>query len=101
MPTRSGSGGELGIGLVGALDVLAPDERDLRRLFRVQVVLLTRPRHVVRAADDRLHPSEPGVACRADLLLAERRGRERHEYVAARVQDELAAADTRPHDLAL
>ena len=48
-----------------------PHEGDLRRFLLPKIGLLARAGHVVGAVDDRLHPPEPRVPRRADLLLGE------------------------------
>src|SRR5258706_13847201 len=107
MPTRSVSAAmsarELRERFIPALDVLAPDVRDLRRVLRPKIRLLARARHVVRAVDDRLHPPQPRVPGRADLLLPKGGGRRRQgdERIAAIVQGEHAIAGRRWHALAL
>src|SRR5258706_1072632 len=107
MPTRSVSAvmsaRELSERFIPALDVLAPDVRDLRGVLRPKIRLLARARHVVRAVDDGLHPPQPRVPGRADLLLPEGGGRrrQRDERIAALVQVEHAVAGAGSHELAL
>src|SRR5712691_4213264 len=88
---------------IRTLDVLPPNVHDLRGVLPPKVRLLARPRHVVRAVDHRLHPPEPCVPRRADLLLPEAGGgrRQSDERIAALVQVEPAAARAGAHDLAL
>src|SRR2546427_249549 len=99
MPTRrvapagTMSGRRLRERFIGSLDVLPWHVRDFRGVLRPKIRLLARTRHVVRAVDHRLHPPEPRVSRRADLLLPETGGRgQRDERIAALVQVELAVA---------
>src|SRR6266403_1659649 len=87
-PTGSMSARQLRERFIRSLDVLPSHVRDLRRVLRPKIRLLARPRHVVRAVDHRLHPSEPRVPRRADLLFSEAGGRprQRDERIAALVQ---------------
>jgi hypothetical protein len=91
---------ELDIRLVRSIDRVPPDEGDLRRVLQIQIVLLAGARHVVRAAQDGLHPAEPRIPRRADLLLAEAGRRKGHEGLAALVQQQRAVRDARANDLA-
>src|SRR5262245_17037831 len=93
--------GELDMGLVRSIDRVPADERDIGRVREVQVVLLAGAGDVVRAAQHGLHPSEPRVARRTDLLLAEGGRRDGDEGLAALVQQQRSILDARAHDLAL
>src|SRR5215467_5142142 len=116
MPTRSvsvtisgpwpaGAGmstAELREGLVRPLEVLSPHVGDLGRVFRPKICLLARARHVVCAADHRLHPPEARIPRRADLLLREPAPvSQPDKRIASLVQGERAVAHAGPHDLAL
>src|SRR5439155_24576389 len=106
MPTRSVSAmsaRELRERFIRSLDILPSHVRDLRRVLRPKIRLLARARHVVRAVDHRLHPPQPRVPRRADLLLPEAAGRrwQRDERIAALVQVRRAVARAGSHDLAL
>src|SRR2546427_9304683 len=94
---------QLGECFIPSLDVLPSHVRDLRGVLRPKIRLLARTRHVVRAVDHRLHPPEPRVPRRADLLLPEAGGRrrQRDERIAALVQVQPAVARACSHDLAL
>src|SRR5258705_2910466 len=89
--------------LTPALDVLPPYVRDLRRVLRAKIRLLARARHVVRAVDHRLHPPQPRVPARADLILRKGGGgrRQGDERIAALVQVQRAVAGSGAHELAL
>src|SRR5688572_10775236 len=107
MPTRSVSAAmsarQLREGFIRSLDIIPPDVRDLRRVLPPKIRLLTRSRHIVRAADHRLHPSEPRVPRRADLLLSEAGGclRQRDVRIAALVQVQAPVTRACSYDLAL
>ena len=64
--------GGFGVGFIGPVDGVADDVGDLRRVLLAQVVLLAGAGDVMGAVHDRLHPAQPRVARRADLLLGER-----------------------------
>src|ERR1700722_14119912 len=97
----AGSGWGFNIGFIGPLDRVADDVSDLGRVVLPEVVLLAGARHVVRAANHRLHPAQPRIARRADPIAGVREIREVHVLVAPFVQLEPAFQEPRPHDLAL
>ena len=60
---------QFGVGFIGSLDRLSTYEVDLGRVRDTQIVLFAGTRDIVRAAHDRLHPFQSGVARRTDLRL--------------------------------
>src|SRR3954471_21769495 len=74
------------VGFIRAVDGITIDEVNLRRVLLPQVCLFACAGDVVRAPDNLLHPPQPRVARRGDLLLGEFHRRERHIALTAFMQ---------------
>src|ERR1700690_387358 len=81
----SGASSDFGIGFIGTVNSIAADKSDFRRVFLPKIGLFPRPGNVMRAAHDRLHPAQPRIARRTNLLLGERRHRQSDKRIAAGV----------------
>ena len=68
---------EFGVGFIGTVNGVAVDKSDFRRFLLAKIGLFARAGNVMRAMHDRLHPAQPRVARRADLLLGESGRRQR------------------------
>src|SRR5579859_3041080 len=64
----NGASLDFGVGFIGPFNRFAIHKSNLRCFFRVKIGFLSRTGNVMRAMHDRLHPAQPGVARRADLL---------------------------------
>src|SRR5271154_5960835 len=66
------------VGFIGSVNGVTVDKMDFRSFLRAKIILLARATNVMAAIQNRLHPAQPRIASRTDLLLGERGLRQRH-----------------------
>src|ERR1700751_1949128 len=70
--SNGSNSGDFSVGFIGSVDGVQVDKIYFRSFLRVKIILFARAKNVMAAIHHRLHPAKPGIARRADLLLAER-----------------------------
>src|ERR1019366_9449517 len=76
------SSGEFGVGFIGSVNGVAVHNGDFGRVFGAKIIFLARASNVMSAMQHGLHPAQPRIARRTDLLLGERSQRQRDKRIA-------------------
>src|SRR3954471_22766218 len=90
-----------GVSLIRSGNIHALHEFDSGRLRFVQVLAFTGTGDVVRASYHRLHPPQPRITSRTDLLRRELLRRQFDELVSSLVQEQLPIPASRTHRFAI